>query len=258
MIKIKSFGSGSSGNGYLLDDGHSQLLIECGINFKKVMQAMNFDMSNVEACLITHEHTDHCQFTDQMLKDTSIDVYATRGTNAAIRDYFYDKKNKSLDSYRFNHFVIKDSHKNNSETNIPIYQTEKIGTWFVTPFHVHHDATEPVGFLIDNIDGDRLVFVTDTYYVNYKFPNVTHLMVEMNYSREVFASLDKDNSFQSILQSRVAKSHFEFSNSLDFIKSNTGPKLQEVWLLHLSSKNSDKKMFLEATQKQTGVPVYIA
>lgn len=55
----------------------------------------------------------------------------------------------------------------------------------MTPFETEHDAAEPCGFLIDNTSGDRLVFITDSYYVKYRFPNVTHMMIEANYSKDV-------------------------------------------------------------------------
>ncbi|HFL1025859.1 MBL fold metallo-hydrolase [Listeria monocytogenes] len=51
--------SGSKGNAYVISSGRSQLLIECGINFDKIRKALNFDLSAVEGCLISHEHGDH-------------------------------------------------------------------------------------------------------------------------------------------------------------------------------------------------------
>ncbi len=257
MIKIKCFGSGSKGNGYLLDDGRSQLLIECGIPMKKVIKEMNFNMSHVEGCLITHEHKDHCEFVDQLLTQTVCNVYGTKGTVAGIKDRVREK-GTDVDAYRFNNFLSKEHRTSATGGDIPIYETDKIGTWFVTPFHVHHDAAEPVGFLIDNIDGDRLVFITDTYYVNYTFPNVSHLMVEMNYSKSIIEKKSTPGTFSEILKSRIVKSHFEMSNSLDLIKRNKGTRLQEVWLLHLSDSNSDEALFKKETQRLTGVPVYIA
>lgn len=240
MIKIKAFGSGSSGNSYLLDDGYSQLMIECGLPFKKVLQEMRFNFNNVAGCLISHEHRDHCKAVAQMIDSTSIDFYSTQGTFEAMSD---DTKLKIYfnDYYRFKFLKYK--------------ETREIGTWQVTAFKTQHDAKEPCGFMIDNTSADRLIFLTDSYYVTYTFPDVTHLMVEMNFDEEL---VDANQSMDKQRRARLKAGHFNAENALKFIKVNKGPKLQEVWLLHLSDANSNEAKFKSDTQKLTGVPVYIA
>ncbi|WEL48761.1 MBL fold metallo-hydrolase [Enterococcus casseliflavus] len=242
MISVKVFGSGSSGNGYLIDDGHSQLIIECGVQFSKVQQLMEYNFSRVAGALITHEHRDHCKYISSLIDKTAVDVYATHGSIDAM---FNDPvlKLKAHHGYRFNELQYK--------------RTQKIGTWYVTPFETKHDVAEPCGFLIDNSAGDRLVFVTDSYYVKYRFPNVTHMMIEANYSKEI-VDQKMNRGFDIKRKERLLESHFDFDRTLDFIKSNKSDRLQEVWLLHLSDANSHEQKFKEDTQKLVGVPVYIA
>lgn len=127
----------------------------------------------------------------------------------------------------------------------------------MTPFETKHDVAEPCGFLIDNTAGDRLVFVTDSYYVKYRFPNVTHMMIEANYSKEIIDQ-KMNRGFDIKRKERLLESHFDFDRTLDFIKTNKSDRLQEVWLLHLSDANSHEQKFKEDTQKLVGVPVYIA
>lgn len=242
MLKIVSFGSGSAGNGYLIDDGYSQLMIEAGVQFKKVQQAMRFNFSKVVGCLISHEHRDHCKYVRSLIDQASIEVFATHGTiNAMFDDEFL--KLKRHHGYQF--------------TDVGYKTTRKIGTWYVTPFETKHDAAEPCGFLIDNIAGDRLVFITDSYYVKYKFPNVTHMMVEANYSKNV---IDEKmiTGFDVKRKTRLLESHFDFNQTKEFIKKNKSDRLQEVWLLHLSDSNSIERKFKEETQQIVGVPVYMA
>ncbi|OJG27991.1 hypothetical protein RU98_GL002200 [Enterococcus caccae] len=177
-----------------------------------------------------------------MIDGTTLDIYATHGTLDGI--YSDDKiKLSQFDHYRMKTFEYK--------------ETTKIGTWFVTPFETQHDANEPCGFLIDNTAGDRLVFITDSYYVKYKFPNVTHMMVEANYSKEI-ADEKMTEGYDLKRKIRLLESHFDFDRTKDFIQANKSAKLQEVWLLHLSDSNSNEKQFKEEIQKLTGVPVYIA
>ena len=86
---IKVIGSGSSGNGYLISDGHSQLIIECGISFKKFQTAVEFELGNLDGILISHEHRDHCKYISYYLHGTYADVYATKGTiDAMFQDRF--------------------------------------------------------------------------------------------------------------------------------------------------------------------------
>lgn len=242
MIKITSFGSGSSGNSYLIDDGKTQLMIECGVQFKEVQKKMKFGFSRVAGCLISHEHRDHCKYVRQLLEKTAIDVYSTRGTFEGMAGDDVLKINCN-DYYRFNILEYKKS--------------KMIGTWQITPFKTEHDAQEPCGFLIDNEDGDRLVFITDSYYVRYKFPNVTHIMVEANHSRDIMDQY-MVSGFQRKLKTRIMESHFDYEDAMDFIKANKSQKLQEVWLLHLSSSNSNVELFRQSAQEVAGVPVYIA
>ena len=242
MLKIKSFGSGSSGNGYLIDDGHSQLMIEAGVQFKKVQQAMRFNFSKVVGCLISHEHRDHCKYVPQLIDSTSIEFFSTQGTFKGVSEdsALHLEAN---DYYLFSFLKYK--------------ETTRVGTWYVTPFETEHDAAEPCGFLIDNTSGDRLVFITDSYYVKYRFPNVTHMMIEANYSKDV---IDEKmiSGYDAKRKTRLLESHFDFEQTKSFIKKNKSSRLQEVWLLHLSDSNSIEKQFKEETQQLVGVPVYIA
>lgn len=60
MIEIEAISSSSKGNCYRVTDGKTPLLLECGITFKEMQRAFDFDMS-FAGCLITHEHGDHCK-----------------------------------------------------------------------------------------------------------------------------------------------------------------------------------------------------
>ena len=242
MLKIKSFGSGSSGNGYLIDDGITQLIIEAGVQYKKIQQAMRFDFSKVVGCLISHEHRDHCKYVPQFIDSTSIEFFSTMGTFKGLSEDRILHLHAN-DYYRFSFLKYK--------------ETTMIGTWYVTPFKTEHDAAEPCGFLIDNTSGDRLVFITDSYYVKYRFPNVTHMMVEANYSKDVIDE-NMTSGFDLKRKTRLLESHFDFNQTKEFIKANKSNRLQEVWLLHLSDSNSIEKQFKEETQQLVGVPVYIA
>src|SRR5690625_5828746 len=79
MINIKTSASGSSGNAYLIDDAHTQLLLECGIRFKDIQIALDFKTSSIAGCLISHEHKDHTKGLKDVIR-AGIDVFASQGT----------------------------------------------------------------------------------------------------------------------------------------------------------------------------------
>ncbi|MFT8610553.1 MAG: MBL fold metallo-hydrolase [Liquorilactobacillus nagelii] len=240
MIEVKVFGSGSSGNCYLLDNGIDQLMIETGLPFKKVAPRMNFNFERLRSILISHEHNDHSKYLKQFLERTMASSFMSEGTFNRLF-----KSESDYENYGQCKFI-----KNRNK-----YQ---IGSFTVQPFDVEHDAAEPLGFLI--ISGtDRLLYATDTYYVKYHFKNVTQMLVEMNYSVDVLREEIADGiELAAILKNRLYTSHFEMKTSLEFIKANISDKLQQIILIHLSGNNSYPDLFKRKTQELTGIPVYLA
>lgn len=238
MIDIKVFGSGSSGNCYLANINGTQLLIECGLPFKAIQKALNFKLSSIEACLVTHEHIDHSKAVKDLIKN-SINVYATKGTFDALnvkshRAILFPKDTEDTYCYMFfNRFCI-------------------------LPFQAIHDAQEPVSFYIKDIHTkESLLFVTDTAYMPYKIPNVDVLMVECNYVKNVINTNLKNESLNLILRNRIVKNHMSLETLLNALKQANLSNLKKIYVLHLSDANSQEKVILEAIQKQTGVIVEI-
>lgn len=55
-MRLTVLNSGSSGNGYLLECGNEILIVECGVPFMEVKKALNFDLSKIVGCFISHSH----------------------------------------------------------------------------------------------------------------------------------------------------------------------------------------------------------
>src|SRR5699024_12584034 len=232
MISIKTLASGSKGNAYLLSDGQSSILLECGIKYRDIQIATGFKASEITGCLVTHEHKDHTKGLKDVVKN-GIDVHASKGTIEA----------EGIDHHRLN---VVEARKQ-----------FKIGSWTILPFEVEHDAAEPLGFLIVN-GNEKVLFATDTYYVRYKFKGLTHIMIECNYSLEILDENIEAGYTPLFLKRRLLKSHFSLENVIEFLKVNDLSKLKEVHLLHLSDSNSNEVEFNRKVQEVTGVPVYIA
>lgn len=233
MIQITSIASGSKGNCYHVTDGHTALLLECGIRFKDIQRGLHFQTSSIAGCLLSHEHGDHMKAVAEVMK-AGIDVYASRGTLDALR----------VDGHRA----------------VPIQSKKQfsIGSWSIMPFDVQHDVAEPLGFLLANQAGEKLVFITDSYYCKYTFKGLTHIMLETNYSARILDENIAAGRVPPMMKKRLLKSHFSLENAKSFLQANDLSKVQEIWLLHLSDGNSDEELFKREVQELTGKLVYIA
>ena len=136
-------------------------------------------------------------------------------------------------------------------------QQFRIGTWTVLPFDTQHDAQEPLGFLLANQAGDKLLYATDTYYIRYCFHGLTHIAVECNYSSDILKRNVEAGAVPKELKSRILKSHFSLENVKRFLQANDLSKVQEIWLLHLSDNNSNAERFKREIQELTGKMVFI-
>ena len=233
MIEIVPLASGSRGNCYRVTDGSTPLLLECGIPFREIQKGLHFRVSEVAVCLVSHEHKDHSKAVRDVMK-AGIDCYMSAGTAEAL----------GISGHRLH--IIKAK------------QQFRIGTWKILPFETQHDAQEPLGFLLANRNGDKLLYATDTFYIRYRFQGLTHIAVECNYSLDILRANVEAGLVEQALKSRILKSHFSLENVKRFLQANDLRKVQEIWLLHLSEQNSCEKRFKEEVQKITGKPTYIA
>lgn len=226
---IKVLASGSAGNCYLLESQNETLILECGINFKDIKKGLNFDLSKVVGCLVSHEHKDHCKAVDDVLK-AGIDVYMSKGTAEGIglKDNPYN--------YRVNDIKKCDG---------------KIGDFTVVPFDTQHDVNEPLGFLIVHKELGKTVFITDSYYCKYKFNNVDHILIECNYSED---SLNEIPSYRA----RVLKSHMSLETLKEALKTWDLNKTKDITLIHISEGNGDPRRFQTEIEELTGIKTYVA
>lgn len=133
-----------------------------------------------------------------------------------------------------------------------------VGTWTILPFDTEHDAAEPLGFLLANRDGDKLLYLTDSFYCRYRFKGLTHIMCECNYSLDILKANVAAGLVSTELKNRILKSHFSLANVKEFLKANDLSRVEEIILIHLSDDNSDANRFKREIQALTGKAVTIA
>lgn len=231
MIAITALASGSRGNCYHVTDGSSPLLLECGIPFKEIQRGLGFKTSDIAGCLITHEHKDHCKALKDMVK-AGIDCYTSKGTAEALKATGHRIK------------------------TVKAREQFNVGTWTILPFKTEHDAAEPLGFLLANQAREKLLYATDTYYIRYKFKELTHIMVECNHSYDILRANVDSGALVVELKNRLIKSHFSLENVKEFLKANDLSRVQEIHLIHMSDGNSDEARFKREIQELTGKVTY--
>lgn len=230
-MKIKSFASSSKGNCYLIDDGRTQILIECGISIAKIRKALDYKLSGVSGCLSSHSHRDHCKAAQGIIR-AGVDLYTSQETIDSLE----------ISSHRVN--VIK------------ARKRFEIGTFHIMPFETIHDTPGSLGFLIAS-HGEKLLFITDSAYVKHKFNGITHLMIESNYQPEILEQNIINGSVSESQKNRLLFSHMSLDNVLKFLGDMDRSKLQEIFLMHLSAGNSNavemKRKVVELTRVPTTV-----
>jgi phosphoribosyl 1,2-cyclic phosphodiesterase len=233
-MKLKILNSGSVGNCYILETETTALIIECGVKFKDIMQALDFNLGKVAGVLISHEHGDHCKSVKDVMA-AGLNVYASDGTIAAMKVANHHR------AFR----LFKQTPK-------------QIGEFKILPFDVKHDAAEPFGFLIHHKECGNLLFVTDTYYVGHTFKGLNNILVEANYDQKIVDARLKDGNIHGKVRDRVLESHMSIETCKGLLEANDLTAVNNIVLIHLSDGNSNAADFKKQVQDLTGKTVHIA
>ena len=196
MLKFCSLYSGSSGNSLLVQSNNTKILIDCGTSAKKVvtaLESLEVDITDIDAILVTHEHSDHVQGLGTISKKYDIPVFANFETWNAM-----PTQKEKID---------------NKNQNIFINDTEfQIGNLQIFPFSTPHDAANPCGFSIVNGD-KKLSIATDLGHMDQTiFENLkgsSFMLLESNYDTEVL----KMSPYPYSLKRRIAGPHGHLSNN---------------------------------------------
>ncbi len=219
MIRFSVLGSGSKGNSAVVECGSTRLLIDAGLSAKQLtvrLEAVDIDPASLDGILLTHEHGDHVRGLKVFLKKYPVPVFATPQTGFVVRE------NK-----------LPPSTWKTFESG----QSFAIGDATVRPFAVHHDAVDPVGFVIAN-QTKRFGFVSDAGFVTRSMTDSLRdlhaLFVEANYDD---ALLEADTKRPWSIKQRISSRHGHLSNTQvsELIADIAHPALTRVVLGHLSS-----------------------
>lgn len=228
-MKLTVLGSSSSGNSYLLTASNGEtLVIEAGVRFDKVKRALGFDLSKVVGCVVTHEHGDHARYAADFAR-AYIPVRMSRGTLMA----------KGLDSGK-------------AVCAVEPFKAFRLGEFDIMPFPVEHDAAEPFGYLIRHQECGNVLFATDTYYLRYRFPRLSNILIECNYSQDILGDNYRDGRIDRQRYVRTVKSHMSYETCRETLLANDLSRVNNIVLIHLSRDNGDGRQFAQGIAIATG------
>lgn len=246
MLNFISFGSGSSGNSYLLYTETDGLLIDAGIgsrNLKKRFKQFGLNVAMIKNILVTHDHADHIKAVGSLALELGVNVYTTRKVHQGIQRNYCTSKKVPVDKQ-------KDIEKG---------MTFDVGEFSVTPFAVPHDSLDCVGYMVE-YGSIAFCLMTDVGIVTEEMKRfitrANYLVIEANHDVEML----KSGTYPQNLKDRILsdKGHLSNASCAEAIINNMSEHLKHIWLCHLSEENNHPELArktVEATLRSHGVIV---
>lgn len=229
MITFTPYASGSSGNLYTVSDGITTIMLDCGIPWRKVREALNFKTSEVAGILLTHLHQDHIKGANEAARQ-GMDIYASKETITAVNGPEYHNN------------VVSDG------------QLFRIGTWRIRAFSTVHDTLGAFGYYMMNKDGEAFLYLTDSMYAPVRFAGLKVISIECNFVSEILTNNIFSGAMPAKVGHRTRRTHFSQESVIEFLKANDLSNCAAIHLLHLSDRNSDEARMIRAVQEATGIP----
>ena len=226
-MRFASIGSGSRGNGTLVEVGNTIVLVDCGFSATqatKRMAKLGKAPEELAAILVTHEHADHIGGVPALARRYNLPVYMTPGTA---------RHEKAVDLPEVRLFNCHEA-----------FGIESIE---VQPYPVPHDAREPSQFVFSD-GAKRLGILTDvgcwTPHIEEQLSGCDALILESNHDVEMLAQ----GSYPASLKRRVGGQHGHLNNqqSAELLERLDCAKLQHIVAAHLSEQNNRPEFAQEA------------
>lgn len=211
--------SGSKGNCIYVGTDNTKILIDAGLSAKATkekLQQINVNLEDIDAILVSHEHTDHILGLKVISSKYGIPILANNETAKGIVEHFHDCP-------KFKIFSTG--------------ETFEFGDMEIHPFSIQHDTLDPVAFTI-KLDGLKLGFCTDLGFVSTLVSNhlrhCDYLYVEANHQPSMVHASARPMVYKQRVLSRTGHLSNEACGQL--LAEVAHDKLKHVHLAHLSSE----------------------
>lgn len=228
MIGFCPLASGSKGNCIYLGTPSTKILIDAGISAKMIAERLDqigVRLDEIDAILVTHEHTDHIKALERLGCRMGIPVFANSDTARAI------------------HGILNECPK------FKIFSTGEtfaFGDLEVHPFSIQHDAVDPVGFTIQT-GGLKLGFCADlgfaTTLVLEQLKGCNYLYVEANHEPSMVHACPRPMVYKQRVLSR--QGHLSNTECAQLIAAVHHSQLKHIHLAHLSSECNSQELALK-------------
>jgi phosphoribosyl 1,2-cyclic phosphodiesterase len=223
-MRFASLGSGSEGNALVVEASNgattTRLMLDCGFSAKEVerrLLRLELGVEQLDAILITHEHSDHIGSALTLARKWSLPLYMSWGTARAVG-------------------------ADDADVDLRVLwgdETAAIGDLEVLPYTVPHDAREPLQFVFS--DGAcRLGVLTDvgtsTPHISAVLSGCDGLVLECNHDTKMLAA----SRYPQSLKARIGGNHGHLNNdaAADILASLDRARLKHLVAAHLSQQNN--------------------
>ena len=224
-MRFASLGSGSEGNGLLVEVAATRILADCGFSLGDTVARLarcGVAPESINAILITHEHNDHVGGVARLARKYKIPVWATHGTLQASGQAF---------------------EKVGAVSIFDCHQRFSIGDIEVEPYTVPHDAREPSQFVFG--DGvHRLGLLTDagalTAHMESVLSGLDAFVLECNHDLDMLWG----SAYPQRLKERIAGNfgHLDNSTAGRLLTLIDCSRLQHLVAAHLSKQNNTAEL----------------
>jgi len=229
MLRFCCLGSGSEGNATVVEasDGltTTRVLLDNGFNGRQLQLRLaraGLAIDDLDAVVLTHEHSDHVSGVATLLRRSQLPVYCSGGTAQAA----------SL-AERF--------------TEVVAGEIVAVGVLQLMPFPVAHDAAEPLQYVFG--DGDRrLGVLTDVGApgadVITALADVDALLLECNHDVEMLRA----SAYPPFLKARILgdRGHLSNAQAAALLGQLSRRRLRLVAAGHLSRRNNRPQLAQQA------------
>jgi phosphoribosyl 1,2-cyclic phosphodiesterase len=225
-VKLWSLGSGSKGNAILIEVDGTRLLIDCGFGTRTLagrLKTIGVKPDSIDACVITHEHTDHVHGAKSAMKRWGWELYATPATARAAH----------LAGPKVNRFVA------GATLDFPRMRVATTAT--------PHDARESVGFVVTSkATGARAGLFYDIGHVSRAIAracaSLDILVLESNHDDDMLAN----GPYPPWLRARIASRIGHLSNpaAAAFAREAVTRETNHLVLAHLSENCNTPRVAL--------------
>ncbi|WP_297456656.1 MBL fold metallo-hydrolase [Ferrovum sp.] len=218
-LRFSSLGSGSEGNGLLVQSAQTLILVDCGFSLVETERRLNrlgVCSAQLDALLVTHEHSDHMSGIPALAKRVGCPVYGSFGT-------LVDLIQEIPEQIR----VIRDE------------ESFAVGPMNILPYAVPHDSREPLQYVFSAGDR-RFGLLTDTGsvtpHIERSLQGCHALFLETNYDPELLEKGPYPASLKARVQGPYGHLSNEASSRLAQRLDHHG--LQWIVAAHISRKNN--------------------